>query len=131
MKIQKYTFPKSSFLSIDKDMALISNYIVRNTRLKKLLYYTSKDALSRPSLTEDETISLFGKNIKDIISSPSLNIHSVDGITYFNYCVGLSEYRLKHSNISYNGKLFDYDTDNYTLAKENNKFNINNTCCAG
>lgn len=69
---------------------------------------------------------LFGKNIKDIISSPSLNIHSVDGITYFNYCMGLSEYRLKHSNISYNGKLFDYDIDDYTLSKENNKFNVNN-----
>ena len=73
MKIEKYTFPKSSFLSLDKDMALISNYIVRNTRLKKLLYYTSKDALTKPSLTEDETLSLFGRNIKNI---PKLSIDS-------------------------------------------------------
>ena len=64
MKIQNYQFPKSSFLSVDKDMSIIVDYLMKNDRLKKLLFYNSKDCLSRKNLTEDETIELFGKNIK-------------------------------------------------------------------
>ena len=64
MKIQNYQFPKSSFLSVDKDMSIIVDYLMKNDRLKKLLFYTSKDCLGRKNLTEDETIELFGKNIK-------------------------------------------------------------------
>lgn len=55
---------KSSFLSIEKDMHLISNMLLRNQRLQKLLYYTTPDCLSKPDLTEDQSIELFGKNIK-------------------------------------------------------------------
>jgi hypothetical protein len=64
MKISGYEFPKSSFLSIDKDMSIITNYLMKNNRLKKLLYYTSKDCLQRPNLTEEQTVEMFGKNIK-------------------------------------------------------------------
>jgi hypothetical protein len=42
-------------------MNIIVDRIMKNERLKKMLYYTSKDCLDRPRLTEDETISLFGK----------------------------------------------------------------------
>lgn len=59
-----YTYPKSSFLSTEKDMELIVNMIMKNDSLKKMLHYTSKDCMSRPKLTEDETLELFGKNIK-------------------------------------------------------------------
>ena len=55
---------KSSFLSIEKDMHLITNMLLRNQRLQKLLYYTTPDCLSRPDLTEDQSLELFGKNIK-------------------------------------------------------------------
>lgn len=64
MKILNYQFPKSSFLSVEKDMSIITNYLMKNDRLKKLLHYTTKDCLNQPSLTEDETLQLFGKNIK-------------------------------------------------------------------
>lgn len=64
MKKMTYTYPKSSFLSTEKDMELIVNMIMKNDSLKKMLYYTSKDCMSRPKLTEDETLELFGKNIK-------------------------------------------------------------------
>ena len=64
MKKEVYTYPHSSFLSIEKDMSLIVNQIFKNDRLKKLLYYTSKDCLKKPKLTEDETLSMFGKHIK-------------------------------------------------------------------
>jgi hypothetical protein len=66
MKKIVYTYPHSSFLSMEKDMSLIVNMILKNDRLKKLLYYTSKDCLQQPSLTEDQSLSLFGKNIKII-----------------------------------------------------------------
>ena len=56
--------PKSSFLSTEKDMNLIVGAMIKNERLKRLLHYTSRDALDRKNLTEDETLELFGKNIK-------------------------------------------------------------------
>ena len=61
MKIQNYTYPKSSFLSTEKDMNIIVDRIMKNDRLKKMLYYTSRDCLDRPKLTDDETLNLFGK----------------------------------------------------------------------
>ena len=64
MKIDNYKPPKSSFLSINKDMRLLVDKILSNERLKKLLYYTTRDALDKPKLTEEESISLFGKQIK-------------------------------------------------------------------
>lgn len=80
MKLINYKSPKSSFLSIDKDMSIITDYIMKNNRLKKLLHYTTKDCLNKPDLSEEETIELFGKNIKII---PKLY---VDG-TVLNYIV--------------------------------------------
>ena len=63
--------PKSSFLSTEKDMNLIVGAMIKNERLKRLLHYTSRDALDRKNLTEDETLELFGKNIKIV---PKLTI---------------------------------------------------------
>jgi hypothetical protein len=34
-------------------MGIIVDKIMKNPRLKKLLYYNTKDALDRPALTED------------------------------------------------------------------------------
>ena len=64
MKVNTYHYPKSSFLSMEKDMSLISDMLMKNDNLKKMLYYTTKDCLNKPKLTEDETLELFGKNIK-------------------------------------------------------------------
>lgn len=64
MKIEGNLQPKSSFLSMEKDASLISNMLLRNERLKKLLYYTTPDCLDRKNLTEDQSLELFGKNIK-------------------------------------------------------------------
>lgn len=66
MKIEGYHIPKSSFLSAEKDMELIINKFYVNERLQKLLYYTDKDPLSHPKLTDEQTLSLFGKNIKRV-----------------------------------------------------------------
>ena len=64
MRINNYIFPKSSFLSIDKDIDIITARILKNERLQKLLYYNVPDALKRPNLTDDQKIELFQKNIK-------------------------------------------------------------------
>lgn len=64
MKIESYKFPKSSFLSVEKDTALIVSYIIKNERLKKLLYYPYKDALLRPNITQQQTQELLENNIK-------------------------------------------------------------------
>ena len=80
MKIEGYHIPKSSFLSMEKDTSLIINKMLDNPRLKRLLYYTSKDALNRPNLNEDQSLDLINKNIKIV---PKLY---VDG-SVLNYIV--------------------------------------------
>lgn len=64
MKIEGYFPPKSSFLSIEKDLSIIVDQIMGNQRLKKLLHYTTRDALEKPDLITDESLDLFGKEIK-------------------------------------------------------------------
>ena len=64
MKIEGFQIPKSSFLSVDKDMEIISQKILSNERVKRLLYYTTKDAIRKPNLSPEQSIELFGKNIK-------------------------------------------------------------------
>lgn len=64
MKIDSYHPPKSSFLSINKDMRLLVDKVLSNDRLCNLLYYTSKDALEKPKLKDETKLTLFGKNLK-------------------------------------------------------------------
>ena len=80
MKIQNYNYPKSGFLAMEKDMGIIVDLIMNNDRLKKMLYYTTPDCLKKPKLTVDQTISMFGKQVKII---PKLY---VDG-SVMNYIV--------------------------------------------
>jgi hypothetical protein len=53
MKIETYQFPKSSFLSIEKDLSIITNMMLKNERLKRLLYYTTPDALDKNNITSE------------------------------------------------------------------------------
>jgi len=66
MLFTNYNSPRSSFLSMEKDLSIILDKILANNRLKKLLYYTTKNALEEPNLTEEQTLELVGKNIKVI-----------------------------------------------------------------
>jgi hypothetical protein len=45
-------------------MNIIIDRIMKNDRLKKMLYYSTRDCLDKPKLTDDETYSMFGKQIK-------------------------------------------------------------------
>ena len=64
MKVENYKVPHSSFLSMEKDLNQITGSMLRNKNLKKLLYYTTENALSMPDLTDDQSVSLFGRNIR-------------------------------------------------------------------
>ena len=47
-------------------MGLIMDKMFKNERLKRLLYYTTKDALNKPNITEDQMYEMIGKNIKTV-----------------------------------------------------------------
>ena len=102
MKIEKYKYPKSSFLSVDKDLSLITDKIMENERLQRLLYYTSKDALQQPKLTEDQKIELFGKNIKVV---PKLY---VDG-TVLNYIIISFDNFVPSGNSEFRDNVIEFD----------------------
>lgn len=58
MKKATYQFPKSSFISIEKDMGTIVDIMLKNNRLKKLLYYNLENCLFQENLTEDQSLQL-------------------------------------------------------------------------
>ena len=94
--------PKSSFLSTEKDMSLITGAMLKNERLKRLLYYTTKDALNRKNLTEDETLNLFGKNIKLV---PKL---TVDG-SVLNYIIISFDNFTPSGNPEFRDNIIEFD----------------------
>lgn len=77
MKIESYHPPKSSFLSINKDMRLLVDKILSNDRLCKLLHYTTRDALEKPKVPDDEKIAMFNNEIRIVpklyVDKPVLN----------------------------------------------------------
>jgi hypothetical protein len=42
MRVQNYQIPKSSFLSVEKDMSIITDWMLKNKRLKIATLYCSK-----------------------------------------------------------------------------------------
>ncbi len=64
MIIKGYELPHSSFMSVDKDLQIITEWMLKNKNLCKILYYTDRDALDRPALTSEQKVGLIGKQIK-------------------------------------------------------------------
>lgn len=89
MKVGENLFEKnkSSFLSIEKNMAFIVKKMMENQRLMKLLYYSEKDCLGRTNLTEEQMYSMIGHQIsivpRVLIESecPTICIITVDDFT--------------------------------------------------
>ena len=103
MKIQNYVYPKSSFLSAEKDMNIIVDRIMKNDRLKKLLHYTTRDCLDRPRLTEEETAELFGKNIKLV---PKLY---VDGSVLNYMLISFDNFSRNGTNPEFRDNIIEFD----------------------
>jgi hypothetical protein len=103
MKKEVYSYPKSSFLSAEKDMNLIVNKILSNERLKKMLHYTTRDCLSKPNLTQDESIELFGKNIKIV---PKLY---VDGSVLNYVLISFDNFTPNATNTEFRDNMIEFD----------------------
>ena len=102
MKVEGYQYPHSSFLTIEKDMSIITNMMLKNNRLKKLLYHTTKDCLKKPKLTEDQTVELIGKNIKMV---PKL---TVDG-SVLNYIIVTFDNFTRTENPEFRDNIIEFD----------------------
>ena len=103
MRVENYQFPKSSFLSVDKDMSIITDLLMKNDRVKKLLHYTTRDCLDRPKLTEEETIELFGKNIKIV---PKLYVDN----SVLNYIiVSFDNFTTNRTNPEFRENIIEFD----------------------
>ena len=102
MKVEGYQYPHSSFLSVEKDMGIITNMMLKNNRLKKLLYHTTKDCLKKPKLTEDQTVELIGKNIKMV---PKL---TVDG-SVLNYIIITFDNFTRTENPEFRDNIIEFD----------------------
>lgn len=103
MRREVYTYPKSAFLSTEKDMQIITNMILKNDRLKKMLYYTTRDCMSKPNLTEDESLKLFGKNIKIV---PKLY---VDGSVLNYIIVSFDNFTMNATNPEFRDNIIEFD----------------------
>ncbi len=103
MKIIKFEYPHSSFLSIEKDMGIIVNYLIKNKNLKKLLYYTTPDCLDKPDLTQEETFSMFNKNIKMV---PKL---TVDGSVLNYIIINFDNFMTNAKNPEFRDNIIEFD----------------------
>lgn len=66
MKIDNVKNPESAFLAQEKDMRIIIDRMAANQRLRKLLYYTTPDALKKPEVSDQNFAKMFGKNIRNL-----------------------------------------------------------------
>ena len=103
MKIEGFKIPKSSFLSIEKDLNIIINKMLQNERLKRLLKYTTKDCMKQKNLTEDETLELINKNIKIV---PKL---TVDGSVLNYVIVNFDNFTPNMTNPEFRDNIIEFD----------------------
>lgn len=126
MKIDGVKIPKSSFLSIEKDMGIIVDRICDNERLKRLLYYTTPDAMEKPNLTDDQMYELFKKNIRIV---PKLkvdnNVLNYLVIKFDNFITNPTNPQFRDNTIEFDiichydqWRLKDYQLRPYRIAAE-------------
>ena len=102
MKIDNYQPPKSSFLSIPKDMRLLVDKFLTNDRLCKLLYYTDKNALHKEKLTDEQKINMFGQQIRIV---PKLYVDQ----PVLNYVIISFDNFLESSNPEFRDNIIEFD----------------------
>lgn len=138
MRIENYQFPKSSFLSINKDLDIIIGRILKNQRLQKLLYYPINNPLDQKALNEDEQLELISKHIKIV---PKLYI---DGsvlsyiiISFDNFIPNATNPEFRDNIISFDivchfdqWQLDDFNLRPYRIAAELDSI-FNNTHLTG
>ena len=103
MKIDGVKIPKSSFLSMEKDFEIVVNHLCKNERLKRLLYYTTPDAIDKPNLSDEQMIQLFKKNIKLI---PKLY---VDGSVLNYVVISFDNFIPNDTNPEFRDNIIEFD----------------------
>lgn len=103
MKIDGVKIPKSSFLSMEKDLEIVVNHLCKNERLKRLLYYTTPDAIDKPNLNDEQMIQLFKKNIKLI---PKLY---VDGSVLNYVVISFDNFIPNDTNPEFRDNIIEFD----------------------
>lgn len=103
MKIDGVNRPKSAFLSVEKDMELITRELLKNERFKRLLFYNSKDAMDRPNLTQEESLGLINKNIKIV---PKLY---VDGSVLSYVIINFDNFTPNGRNPEFRDNIIEFD----------------------
>lgn len=103
MKIDGVKRPKSAFLSVEKDMELITRELLKNERFKRLLFYNSKDAMDRPNLTQEESLGLINKNIKIV---PKLY---VDGSVLSYVIINFDNFTPNGRNPEFRDNIIEFD----------------------
>ena len=61
----------SSFMTVENTLSEVVQMLLKNDRLKRLLYYTDRKALELPKLTPAQSLSLIGNQIRIV---PKLNV---------------------------------------------------------
>ena len=103
MKIVNYQFPKSSFLAMEKDLQLITDLFMKNKRLQKLLFHTTRKALKERDLTEDEVLNLFNKHVRIV---PKL---SVDGEVLNYIIISFDNFTPNATNPEFRDNIISFD----------------------
>jgi hypothetical protein len=109
--IKSYKEPRSSFMSVEKDLSIITDKILQNQRLMKLLYYTDRYVLSpdpeqkkrHPNLTDKQKVELFGKNIK---ITPKLY---VDGSVLTYIIISFDNFTTNATNPQFRDNIVTFD----------------------
>lgn len=103
MKINNNPQPVSAFLSVEKDLSIITQMILRNPRIKKLLYYTTPDCLERPGVSDEEAYKMFGKNIKIV---PKLEVDN-EVLNYLN--INFDTFKPNETNPEFRDNTIEFD----------------------
>lgn len=103
MKVVNYRVPKSSFLSMNKDLGIIIDAFLKNKNLKKLLHYTIPGALNMSALSEEDSVKLIGKNIKIV---PKLYI---DGSVLNYVIIGFDNFTTNATNPEFRDNIVSFD----------------------
>lgn len=103
MRVQNYQIPKSSFLSVEKDMSIITDWMLKNKRLKKLLHYTVPNAMELEPISQEDSVALINKNIKMVpklyIDDKTLNYVI---ITFDNFIPNATNPEFRDNTIFFN-----------------------------
>lgn len=106
-RIINYKEPESAFMTVEKDARLIVDKMLKNTRLKRLLYYTSSDAiLNRTGKCKDlddaQTLSLVNNHIRlrpKITVDPDVRAYIV--ITFDNFTTNLTNPQFRDNVVTF------------------------------